>query len=302
MFEVSTILCTPYIPLSILSSTGWCSTLGCLRRRGVSGLALPHLGHAGWEELGISSAVDRAIIMGSLGEIWELGKSDYLNAIIRLRQLSESFCKDSLAVCFGWERSMQTMRGSWVGSIKPEVMQLNSKQATKDMRTRSLIQIKRHTFKHFDCSMLQSNCFSQRQVSAVCATLVSITEEPVAIYPLSCINSHRQLRANLTAQGPTCCSRAEMCHRNSSKEYGRNESFGACATNIPLEPLKTIRLEEWFDDSSWPQESVVWEDGEVGKRLCRLNSIEGTVGQKRIIWIHLIRSIIYLAMSELSAL
>lgn len=36
------------------------------RRKRVCGVALPHLGHPGWEELGILSAVDRAIVMGSL--------------------------------------------------------------------------------------------------------------------------------------------------------------------------------------------------------------------------------------------
>lgn len=41
-------------------------SLNSSRSRGVCGLALPHLGHSGWEELGIASAVDRAKIMGSL--------------------------------------------------------------------------------------------------------------------------------------------------------------------------------------------------------------------------------------------
>ena len=45
--------------------TSLCSSQ-TIRSRGVCGRSVPHLGHAGWEELGVSSAVDRAKIMGLL--------------------------------------------------------------------------------------------------------------------------------------------------------------------------------------------------------------------------------------------
>eukprot|EP00913_Durusdinium_trenchii_P019788 g18601.t1 len=54
-------------------SIGFAKVAEAARSRGVCGLALPHLGHSGWEELGIASAVDRAKIMGYLAELEENG-------------------------------------------------------------------------------------------------------------------------------------------------------------------------------------------------------------------------------------
>eukprot|EP00435_Cladocopium_sp_Y103_P007237 s2958_g2.t1 len=52
-----------------LSSIGFPEVGKAARRKRVCGLALPHLGHPGWEELGILSAVGRAIVMGHAAEL-----------------------------------------------------------------------------------------------------------------------------------------------------------------------------------------------------------------------------------------
>lgn len=52
-----------------LNSLGFPEVGKAARRKRVCGVALPHLGHPGWEELGILSAVDRAIVMGYASEL-----------------------------------------------------------------------------------------------------------------------------------------------------------------------------------------------------------------------------------------
>ena len=54
----------------------------------------------------------------------------------------------------------------------------------------------------FIAACCNQTAFPRGRFQLFVATLVSITQEPVAIYPLSCKNSHRQLRANVTAEGP----------------------------------------------------------------------------------------------------
>lgn len=157
---------------------------------------------------------------------------------------------------------------NWKQYVKPEVMQLNSKHATKDTRTRSLIQIKRHTFKHFYCSMLQSNCFSQRLVSAFRGNIgidYSGTRGAKLI-PQGCVIATRLRSTGETkASGPV----PQTSHWNRLKQFVRkNDSM------IPADHKRV-----WFEKMArWASDYVIW---------VHLRGQWVRKGPSQSIWIHL---------------
>lgn len=211
MFEVSTILCTPCTPLSILLSTGWCSTSaeekGCLWTCFASFRACWMGGAGHFQRSGPCHCNGQPWLKFATFEIWEPGKMINFKVVLieinwRLGQLSSHSAKTPWRCvligkgrCRPWrEVELEAVCKTWGHAAELQASHKGHENKKLDPNQKA----------HFQTFLLQHAAIKLLfpEAGLFVATLVSITQEAVAIYPLSCKNSHRQLRANWTAEGP----------------------------------------------------------------------------------------------------